>query len=88
MAQGLTSFYSPIPRASWDSEDFKNTVAYIRTVNDTSLPLFMQQMMIDNAEGVDWIVKDVESDHSPQLSQPEKFSEMLVELAKTFEKRA
>jgi hypothetical protein len=88
MAQGMTSFYSPIPRASWDSEAFKDTVAYIRTVNDTSLPLFMQQMMIDNAEGVNWILKDIESDHSPQLSQPEKFSALLVELARTLEKRA
>jgi hypothetical protein len=88
MAQGMTSFYSPCPRASWDSDDFKNRVAYIRTLNDTGLPLFVQQMMIDNASGVDWIVKDIESDHSPQLSKPEKLTEMLLELAKKFEEGA
>ncbi|KAH7348266.1 hypothetical protein BKA66DRAFT_601315 [Pyrenochaeta sp. MPI-SDFR-AT-0127] len=85
MAQGLTSFYSPCPRASWDSHEFKNRVAYIRTVNDTGLPLFVQQMMIDNAKGADWIVKDIESDHSPQLSKPEEFSKLLVDLVKKFE---
>jgi len=85
MAQGLTTFHSPCPKASWDSEEFKNRVAYIRTVKDTGFPVFVQQMMIDNASGVDWIVKDIESDHSPQLSKPEAFSEMLVDLAKKFE---
>jgi hypothetical protein len=59
-------------------------VAYIRTVNDTGLPLFVQQMMIDNASDADWIVKYIESDHSPQLSKPEKLSEMLVDLARKF----
>ncbi|KAF2437255.1 alpha/beta-hydrolase [Karstenula rhodostoma CBS 690.94] len=88
MAQGLTSFYSPIPRASWDSDAFKGRVAYIKTGNDTALPSFVQQMMLKNAKGVDWIIKDIESDHSPQLSQPEKFSEMLLELAGEFEEVA
>ncbi|KAH7130095.1 hypothetical protein B0J11DRAFT_482395 [Dendryphion nanum] len=88
MAQGLTSFYSPCPRASWDSEEFKDRVAYIRTVNDTGLPIFVQQMMIDNAKGVDWIIKDIKSDHSPHLSKPEEFSELVVELVRKFEEQA
>jgi hypothetical protein len=74
-----------MPRTSWDSEEFKNRVAYIRTVNDTAVPVFVQQMMIDNAKGAEWIVKDIESDHSPHLSHPKKFSGMLLELAKQFE---
>jgi hypothetical protein len=74
-----------MPRASWDSDDFKNSVAYIRTLNDTAFPVFVQQMMIDNAKGPEWVVKDIESDHSPHLSQPEKFRDMLLELAKQFE---
>ncbi|KAF1963781.1 alpha/beta-hydrolase [Byssothecium circinans] len=85
IAQGLTSFYSPMPRASWDSDGFKNRVAYIRTVKDTSVPVFVQQVMIDNAKGAEWVVKDIESDHSPHLSQPEKFCGMLLELARQFE---
>lgn len=73
-----------MPRASWDSNDFKNRVAYIRTLNDTAVPALVQQMMIDNAAGAEWVIKDIESDHSPHLSHPEKFSKMLLELAKLF----
>jgi hypothetical protein len=86
MAQGLTSFHSPIPRASWDSEDFKGCVAYVRTMKDVAPPSIVQQMMIDSAKGANWIVRDIESDHSPQLSQPEKLCEILLELVKGFEK--
>jgi hypothetical protein len=41
-------------------------------------------MMLDGT-GVEWIVKDIESGHSPQLSQPEKLISILVELAKAFQ---
>jgi hypothetical protein len=85
MAQGLTSFHSPMPRASWDSDGFKGCVAYVRTLKDTAPPYFVQQMMIDSAKGPDWIVRDIESDHSPQLSQPEKLCEILVGLVEGFE---
>lgn len=85
LPQGLTSFYSPIPKASWNTDEFKNCVAYIRTSNDTAVPAFMQQTMIDNATGPEWVVRDIESDHSPHLSHPEKLSEMLLELAQKFE---
>ncbi|KAF2866641.1 hypothetical protein BDV95DRAFT_611692 [Massariosphaeria phaeospora] len=84
MAQGMASFTSPCPRATWDSEEFKGRVAYIRTANDAAIPLHVQQMMIDGT-GVEWIVKDIESSHSPQLAQPERLTEMLVDLAKGFE---
>lgn len=84
MAQGLTSFYSPIPRASWDSEEYKDRVSYIRTIKDTGLPLVVQQMMIDGTGNVDWIVKDIDSGHSPQLSCPARLLEILLDLAKLF----
>lgn len=88
IAQGLTSYQSPIPRASWDSEEYEDRLVYIRTVNDTGLPLFAQQAMIDSTTGVEWIVKDIESGHSPHLSKPEQFSEMLLALAKVFEEKS
>jgi hypothetical protein len=59
-------------------------VAFIRTVNDASLPLALQQMFLDGT-GAEWIVKDIESGHSPQLSQPENLVSILIELAKQFE---
>jgi hypothetical protein len=45
-------------------------------------------MMIDNATGPAWKVKEIQSDHSPHLSHPEKFTEVLLELVKGFEEQA
>ncbi|KAF1950531.1 hypothetical protein CC80DRAFT_598128 [Byssothecium circinans] len=84
MAQGMTSFTSPCPRASWDSDAYKGRVAFIRTLNDAAIPLPVQQMMLDGT-GTEWIVKDIESGHSPQISQPEKLTALLVEIARKFE---
>ena len=84
MAQGLTAFNSPIPHASWDSEGYKGRLAFVRTLNDAGIPLTVQQMLIEKA-GVDFIIRDMKSGHSPQLSQPEKLSEILLELAGIFE---
>jgi pimeloyl-ACP methyl ester carboxylesterase len=76
--------HSPCPRATWDSDEFKSRVAFIRATQDAAIPLEVQQMMLDGT-GVEWIVKDIESGHSPQLSQPEKLTAMTVELVKGFE---
>lgn len=84
MAQGMTSFTSPCPRATWDSDEYKGRVAFIRTLNDAAIPLPVQQMILDGT-GVEWIVKDIGSSHSPQVSQPEKLATILVDLAKEFE---
>ncbi|ODH52292.1 hypothetical protein GX48_01610 [Paracoccidioides brasiliensis] len=84
MVQGMTVFTSPCPRASWDSEEYKGRVAYIRALNDKSIPLSIQQMMIDKT-GIEWIVRDMESDHSPQLSHADELTATLLELAKKFE---
>ena len=83
----MTVFHSPSPRSSWDSEYFKDRVAYIKTLNDASVPAFMQQMMIDNAAGPDWKVREIQSDHAPQLSQPETLTKVLLELIKGFEEQ-
>lgn len=41
-------------------------------------------MLLDGT-GVDWVVKDIESGHLPQLSQPEKLTIIIVELVLRFE---
>lgn len=80
----MTSFTSALPRATWDDNAYKGRIAFIRTLKDAAVPLPMQQQMIEGT-GAGWIVKDIDSGHSPQLSQPEKLTGMLVELAKEFE---
>lgn len=51
---------------------------------DALILLDTQQAMIDGT-GVEWIVKDIESDHSPQLSRAEELVGILVDLATVFE---
>lgn len=80
----MTSFTTPVPRTSWDDDAYKGRIAFIRTLQDAAVPLQMQQKMIEDT-GVEWSVRDIDSGHSPQLSQPEKLAGMLVELAKGFE---
>jgi hypothetical protein len=53
-------------------------------LNDAAIPLQVQQMMLEGT-GVEWIIKDIESGHSPQLAHPGKMTAILVELAKGFE---
>ena len=84
MNQGMTSFTSPCPPASWDAEAFKGRCAYVRTLYDQAIPLQIQNMMLQ-ATGQEWITRDVESGHSPQLVAPEQSSNITIELAKMFE---
>ncbi|KAI9643807.1 hypothetical protein NHQ30_007157 [Ciborinia camelliae] len=84
LCPSYASWHSACPRASWDEEAFKGRIAFVRTLKDTGIPLEFQDMFIKGT-GVDWIVKDMDTGHSPQLVQPEKICDMLVELAKGFE---
>jgi hypothetical protein len=81
MAHGKTSWESPVPRASWDHEDFKNRVAYIRTLRDAAIPLNLQQMMIEGT-GVEWVIRDVDCGHSAQLARAEEVVGIVEELVR------
>jgi hypothetical protein len=65
--------------------DYKGRIAYIRTVKDSGIPFEVQNMMIKGT-GVEWIEKDIETGHSPQVVQPETLLEMFIELAEQWEK--
>jgi len=41
-------------------------------------------MMLAGTEQ-EWIIKDIETGHSPQIVAPEKLCSILIELAKQFE---
>lgn len=80
----MTSFTSPIPPASWNTDAFKGRIAYIKTVNDKAIPYEAQSMMLQ-ASGQEWITRDIETSHSAQLAAPERLADILVEVAKQFE---
>ncbi|KAF7946887.1 uncharacterized protein EAE97_004136 [Botrytis byssoidea] len=83
LCPSYASWHSPCPRASWDQESFKGKIAFIRTLNDTGIPLQFQDMFMQNT-GEEWIVKDMNTGHSPQLGQPERVCDVLIELARGF----
>ncbi|KAF7874179.1 hypothetical protein EAF04_002851 [Stromatinia cepivora] len=78
------SWHSAYPRASWDQEAFKGRIAFARTLKDTGIPLDYQDLFL-RGTGVDWIVRDVDTGHSPQLVEAEMICELLVELVRGFE---
>lgn len=41
--------------------------------------------MMLQASGKEWITRDIETAHSPQLVAPEKLADILVEIAEQFE---
>ncbi|KAL8677361.1 MAG: hypothetical protein Q9186_006196 [Xanthomendoza sp. 1 TL-2023] len=82
--QSLTSFRSPCPAASWDTEAFKDRCAYIKTINDQAIPSEVQNMLLQGT-GQEWITMDIETGHSAQLAAPDKLSKMIIEIAKKIE---
>ena len=84
MNPSLSSWITPCPPASWDEKGYQGRCAFIRTTQDQCIPYDVQNMMIKATEQ-DWILRDLDSGHSPQLSQPEKLADVILELVKQFE---
>ncbi|KAL6720998.1 hypothetical protein ACLMJK_000098 [Lecanora helva] len=80
----LSSWTTPCPPASWNETAYHGRCAFIRTIQDRCIPYHIQNMMI-NASEQEWILQDIDSGHSPQLSQPEKLADIILELVKHFE---
>ncbi|KAL8861957.1 MAG: hypothetical protein Q9178_001827 [Gyalolechia marmorata] len=84
ISQSLTAFQSPCPAATWHAEAFKGRCAYIRTLSDRSVPYEVQNMMLEGS-GQEWIMRDIETGHCPQLAAPEALSSIIIEIAHQFE---
>ena len=84
MNPALSSWTSPCPAASWDQKDFQGRRAFIRTVKDQCFPYDVQNMIIEGT-GQEWILRDIDAGHCPNLSHPEKLVELVVELAEKSE---
>jgi len=73
-----------LPTSNVGQRSFQRQNRLRSHLKDASIPVEGQQMMIAGT-GVEWIVKDIESGHSPQGSQPEKLTSIVVGLAKAFQ---
>ncbi|RAL09573.1 alpha/beta hydrolase [Aspergillus homomorphus CBS 101889] len=84
LSQGLTSFSSPCPEASWNTEAFNDRIAYIYTRNDRAVPYEAQMAMVQ-ATGAKWITRELATGHSAQLSAPEDLTKTILEVVKQWE---
>lgn len=81
--ESMSALTSPSPPPAWPDSVHNGRRAYIRTLEDKTIPSIAQEMMIKYS-GVEWVVKVLNTSHSPFLSQPKQLFNDLVGLAKDF----
>ncbi|KAL7951827.1 alpha/beta-hydrolase [Trichoderma barbatum] len=70
----------------WQDKVYDGRRAYIRCLQDKALPVEIQDHFIARTE-VEWLVKTVDSSHSPFLSMPAKLTGVLQEIIEEFAKK-
>ncbi|OJK00417.1 hypothetical protein ASPACDRAFT_28415 [Aspergillus aculeatus ATCC 16872] len=80
LSQGYTSFASPCPQASWATEAFRGRAAYIHTLQDRAVPYEAQRAMVE-ATKVEWVTRELDTGHSPQLSAAAELVRVILEVA-------
>jgi hypothetical protein len=85
LPQAIAAFTSVVPAPGWQESEFDQRRAYICCTEDATLPIEVQDMMVQQS-GVEWIVRDFATSHSPFMSKPEETAGCLVDLADMFEK--
>ena len=81
--QSIKSFTTPSGFPDYPNPVHNGRRAYIRTLKDEAIPTFVQDMMLE-ASGVEWVIKDLDSSHSPFLSKPKDLCNALIGLAENF----
>ncbi|UKZ75426.1 hypothetical protein TrVFT333_003111 [Trichoderma virens FT-333] len=69
----------------WQDKAYNGRRAYIRCLQDRALPITIQDHLIARSE-VEWVVKALDSSHSPFLSMPDELARVLVEILEGFVK--
>ncbi|KAH8705407.1 Alpha/beta hydrolase fold-1 [Talaromyces proteolyticus] len=82
--QSLESVSSPCPPTAWDSSAFDGRRGYIYSRRDEVIQLFAQEMMI-NLSGVEWNIKEMDTGHSPHLSNSQELAEHIEDIISSFE---
>lgn len=79
----MNALMSPSPPSAWADPGYSGRRAYIRCSQDATIPVFAQDLMVKYS-GVEWVIKDFDTSHSPYLSRPAELAECLVGLAEDF----
>ncbi|KAL7938504.1 hypothetical protein V8C35DRAFT_288281 [Trichoderma chlorosporum] len=69
----------------WQSKAYDGRRAYIRALKDNALPIKVQDHLIARS-GVEWMMKTLDSSHSPFLSMPDELTRVLQEIVDEFAK--
>lgn len=69
----------------WNDKAYDGRCAYIRCLQDKALPIGIQDHLIARSE-VEWVVKSLDSSHSPFLSMPGELTRVLEEIVEEFAK--
>ncbi|CAG9974910.1 unnamed protein product [Clonostachys byssicola] len=77
------SLTSPITTIGWRDSAYDGCRAYIRCSQDKALLIEVQDMFVERS-GVQWVVKTLDSSHSPFISMPRELTVAVQEIARDF----
>lgn len=75
----MKALLDTVEQIAWANADFNGRRGYIRCLQDNTINIQLQDIMI-KASGVDWITKPIDSSHCPFLSRPEDLAKMVGEI--------
>ncbi|KFY45988.1 hypothetical protein V494_00668 [Pseudogymnoascus sp. VKM F-4513 (FW-928)] len=76
LPQSLAAFESAAPAPAWAEPAFAGKIAFLKCSADVAVPPFLQDMFMEKS-GVEWLVREVETGHSPWASRPEELAEII-----------
>ncbi len=79
------AFESPAPAPAWAEPEYKGRLGYIKNALDRAFPPFLQDIFIAST-GADWIVRELQTGHSPFLSKPAELAALVQEYDEIFRK--
>jgi len=81
--QSAASMNTPSPPPAWADKAFDGRRAYVHCTQDQAIPAVAQTMMVEGS-GVEWVVRTMESAHSPFLSDPEQLAGLVRDFVGIF----
>ena len=75
---------SPSPPPGWADEGYNGRRGYIHTLQDRTIPVIAQKMMVQYS-GVEWNIMEIDTSHSPFLVHPQQLADDITEMATAFE---
>ncbi|KAL8703731.1 MAG: hypothetical protein Q9201_003104 [Fulgogasparrea decipioides] len=81
--QSLLSFNTPLSQTYYGITAYDDRRTYLHTNRDQALPPFAQDAFVAES-GVPWNIQQLDTDHSPFLTQPKHLADIVVNNVKAF----